>query len=431
MTTISRADGLKRPGGMGLIAAMERISARAARRIALAAQGMGRARPSAPGRQHLLRMLDRLGAVQIDSVTVLVRAHYMPGFSRLGAYPRAALDALAWGTKRQRTLFEYWGHEASLLPFAAQPRFRWRMERARRGDGMWAGIARFARENRRQVAAALAAIRDRGALAAADLAEGAKGRGGWWGWSEEKKALEYLFWSGQLAVAGRRANFERLYDLPERVLPADALAAPTPDEADAQRALVAIASRALGIGTASDFGRYFRLGPESRARTAELVETGELQPVEVTGWNRPAFLHREAVVPRKSAGMALVSPFDPLLWERDRAERLFGFRYRIEIYVPAHRREHGYYVLPFLLGDTFAARVDLKADRQAGVLRVLSAHHEEAADRGAVAAALAQELASLAAWLGLGQVEVAGRGDLADPLRRAAGAAEALVPLAG
>lgn len=406
-------------GPDGVDRAMERIPADAARRIALAAQGIGRARPAAPGRRHLLALVERLGALQIDSVTVLVRAHYMPGFSRLGAYPRPALDALAWGTRRRRTLFEYWGHEASLLPFAAQPLFRWRMERARRGEGMWAGIARFARENRRQVTAAMAAIADRGALAAADLQVG-KGRGGWWGWSDGKKALEYLFWSGQLAVAGRRGNFERLYDLPERVLPANVLGATTPAEADAQRALVATAARALGIGTVSDFARYFRLGPEARARVAELVETGELVPVEVAGWGRPAFRHRDAAVPRRAGGVALVSPFDPLLWERNRAERLFGFRYRIEIYVPAHRREHGYYVLPFLLGDTFAARVDLKADRRAGVLRVLSAHREEAADRRAVAAALAGELAALAAWLGLGRVDVADRGDLAPLLRHAA-----------
>jgi uncharacterized protein YcaQ len=218
-------------------------------------------------------------------------------------------------------------------------------------------------------------------------------------------------------VAGRRGNFERLYDLPERVLPVSILATPTPDEADAQRALVAIAARALGIGTAGDFGRYFRLGPEAAGRVAELVETGELIPVEVTGWGRPGFLHRDAIIPRRMTAQALVSPFDPLLWERDRAERLFGFRYRIEIYVRAENRLHGYYVLPFLLGDKFVARVDLKADRLAGTLHVLAAHMEEAADLKTVAEALTSELSALAAWLGLDRVEIARRGDLAPALR--------------
>jgi len=248
-------------------------------------------------------------------------------------------------------------------------------------------------------------------------AQGADPRGTWWGWSEGKRALEYLFWSGQLAVAGRRGNFERLYDLPERVLPAEILASPTPAEADAQRMLVSLAARALGIGTEGDFVRYFRLGPEAKERVAELVETGELIPLEVAGWNRPAYLHRDAARPRRLAANALVSPFDPLLWERDRAERLFGFRYRIEIYVPAHKRTHGYYVLPFLMGDRFAARVDLKADRQEGMLHVLAAYAEEATDRAAVAEALVPELAALAAWLGLARVKIAGRGDLAPAVR--------------
>jgi uncharacterized protein YcaQ len=397
--------------------AMERISALMARRIALAAQGIGRARPDAPARRHVLGMVQRLGALQIDSVNVLTRAHYMPAFSRLGAYPRAALETLAWGNKRERALFEYWGHEASLLPFAMQPLFRWRMARAERGQGLWSGLARFAAEHKRQVAAAMAEIRNNGVMAAADLTDGGASQSAWWGWSDGKKAFEYLFWSGQLAVAGRRGNFERLYDLPERVLPVSILAIPTPDEADAQRALVAIAARALGIGTAGDFGRYFRLGPAAGDRVAELAEAGELIPVEVTGWGRSAYLHRDAVIPRRIAAQTLVSPFDPLLWERDRAERVFGFHYRIEIYVRAENRLHGYYVLPFLLGDKFVARVDLKADRQAGALHVLAAHMEEAADLRAVAEALTTELSSLAAWLGLDRVEIARRGDLAPALR--------------
>ncbi len=397
---------------------MERISERMARRIALAAQGIGRARPAAPARRHVLGLVRSLGALQIDSVNVLARAHYMPGFSRLGAYPREALDSLAWGRKPERALFEYWGHEASLLPLPFQPLFRWRMARAERGQGMWSGLALFATEHKRQISAALAEIRAGGAMAAADLSDGGTSRrGGWWGWSEGKRALEYLFWSGQLAVAGRRGNFERLYDLPERVLPAAILASPTPAERDAQRMLVSLAARALGIGTEGDFARYFRLGPGAKERVAELVETGELIPIEVVGWNRPAFLHRDAARPRRLAANALVSPFDPLLWERDRTERLFGFRYRIEIYVPAHKRTHGYYVLPFLMGERFAARVDLKADRQERVLHVLAAYAEEATDRAAVAEALAPELAALATWLDLARVRIAGRGDLAPPLK--------------
>ncbi len=380
---------------------MERLSARAARRIALAAQGIGRARPAAPSRRHVQAMAERLGAVQIDSVNVLVRAHYMPGFSRLGAYPRDALDALAWGSRRGRKMFEYWAHEASLLPFAMHPLLRWRMDRAARGEGTWSGIAQYAAANRRAVEAAFDEIRAEGAKAAADLAEPGKSRGSWWGWSDGKKALEYLFWSGRLTVAGRRGNFERLYDLPDRVLPEDVLAAATPAPEAAQRRLLAIAARALGIGTGGDFARYFRLGPEVKPLIAELAEAGELIPVTVTGWDRPAYLHRDAVRPRAAGSAALVSPFDPLLWERDRAERLFGFRYRIEIYVPAHKREHGYYVLPFLMEDRFVARLDLKADRAASVLRVVSAHREAPAEPGSVLLALIPELDLMAAWLGL------------------------------
>ena len=398
---------------------MERLSAAQARRIALAAAGLGRARPAAPARRHVLAMVERLGALQIDSVNVLVRAHYMPAFSRLGAYPHAALDSLAWGNRRQRVLFEYWGHEASLLPHAAQPLFRWRMARAERGQGLWTDLARFAATHKREVAAALAEIRAQGAMAAADLSDAGTSHGPWWGWSNGKRALEYLFRSGQLAIAGRRGNFERLYDLPERVLPPGILAAPTPSEPDSQRALIAIAARALGIGTASDFARYFRLGPEARARVQELAEQGEIIPLDVSGWSQPAYLHRDAARPRRLAANALVSPFDPLLWERDRAERLFGLRYRIEIYVPAHKRTHGYYVLPFLMGERFAARVDLKAERQSGTLHVLAAHLEERRDPAAVAAALAAELAALAAWLGLSQISIAARGDLAPALATA------------
>jgi uncharacterized protein len=407
------------PAASGKLACMaaqriERLSAQAARRVALAAQGFGRARPPAPGRRHLLSLVERLGMLQIDSVNVLARAHYMPAFSRLGAYPREALDGAAWNG-RGRALFEYWGHEASLLPVALQPLLRWRMARAERGEGMWADLARFAHERPQEIAAALEEIRERGPLAASELSNAGRSRGGWWGWSDGKRTMEYLFWSGRLAVATRRGTFERVYDLSERVLPAAVMAAPTPSEPEAQRALLRIAARAMGVATGGDLGRYFRLpAADAKARVAELQEAGELLPVDVKEWGKPAYLSPEAVLPRRPVtASCLLSPFDPLLWERDRAERLFGFRYRIEIYTPAHKREHGYYVLPYLLDDALVARVDLKADRAANTLRVLAAHAEADRDRGEIAEALSAELAALAFWLGLERVTVARRGDLA------------------
>ncbi len=383
--------------------------------MALAAQGFGGRLPAAPGRRQVLGVVARLGMLQIDSVNVLARAHYLPGFSRLGAYNQAELDEAAWG--RRRALFEYWGHEASLLPLAFQPLLRWRMERARAGRGTYSELARFARERPDFLREVLAELRDRGPLAAAELTGGGRARGGWWGWSDGKRAMEYLFWTGEVAVATRRSAFERLYDLPERVLPRAILATPTPAPAEAQRALVLAAAAAMGVATAPDLRAYFRLDPaETRARIAELAEAGDLQPIAVEGWRGQAWLHHAARLPRHIDARALLSPFDPLIWERDRVERLFGFRYRIEIYTPAHKRAHGYYVLPFLLGDRLVARVDLKADRAAGVLRVPAAHREAEQDQAAIATALLPELQALAAWQGLERVEIGRRGDLAAAL---------------
>jgi uncharacterized protein len=402
------------------------LSAEEARRLALAAQGLDRPRPR--GRvdvRHVRRVLDDVGILQLDSVNVLSRAHYLPLFSRLGPYPREAIDRLAAHHNGggsavgrgggERELFEYWAHEASLVPVTMQPLLRWRM--ARVDDLAWGSIARVGRERRQLVDWALAEVRERGPIRASELTvPRRRDRTEMWSWSEEKKALEHLFFAGRVCAAGR-LNFERLYDLPERVLPAAVLEAPTPPAEEAQRQLLLIATDRLGVATEADLGDYFRLPrPDSKARLAELVEAGELAPARVEGWAKPAYL-RPAVRPprREPSSRALLSPFDSLIWMRERVERLFGFHYRIEIYVPATKRRHGYYVLPFLLGDRLVARVDLKADRQAGVLRVQAAFAEPdaEADQSAVAAALAAELGQMAAWMGLDRVAVGRKGDLA------------------
>ena len=406
------------------------VSAREARHLALAAQGFGRPRPS--GRidgRHLRRAVDDVGLLQLDSVNVFCRSHYMPVFSRLGPYPREALDRLAWhqnpggGGRRagRRDLIEYWGHEASLLPVELQPLLRWRMARA---DSLaWKGVARLAAEQPKLLDFVLGMVRERGPIRASELA--ARGRtrepGEMWNWSEEKTALEYLFFAGRVCAA-RRVNFERLYDLPERVLPREVLEAPTPSQEEAQRQLILIAAKRLGVASEPDLGDYFRLPrAESKARVAELAEDGALTPVRVEGWSQPAYLsaERPAGLRRAASARALLTPFDSLVWRRERTERIFGFRYRIEIYVPAPKRVHGYYVLPFLLGGRLVARVDLKSDRQAGVLRVRGAFAEPGADTAEVAAELADELRLLSGWLDLGGLSVARKGDLAPSLRRA------------
>ena len=391
----------------------ETLSLLAARRIALSAQGFGRRAPAAPGRRQVRDLVRRLGVVQIDSVNVLVRTHYLPAFSRLGDYPREALEAEAWGSRRG--LFEYWGHEASLLPLETQPLLRWRMARARDGHGVWGGVARFGRERRAYIDEVLKEIERRGPVTGGDFAEGPRGAPGWWSWSDGKRALEWLFWAGLITTKTRR-GFERVYALTERALPARIVEAPTPDEADAQRELVRIAARAMGVATAADLRDYFRLPlADAKARIAELVEAGELTPVSVEGWRQPAYLAPEARKPRKVTVAALLSPFDNLIWTRDRTERLFGTRVRLEIYTPAHKRTHGYYVLPFLEDEAITARLDLKADRQAGVLRVQAAWREPDATAERPAR-LAAELRRMAGWLGLEEVEVARKGDLAGAL---------------
>jgi uncharacterized protein YcaQ len=393
------------------------LSLAEARRIALAAQGFGAPRqPDKASKREVRAVFERLGVVQIDSVNVLARAHLLPAFSRLGRYLTTDLQTLAYaGCKR--ALFEYWGHEASLLPIASQPLLRWRMARAARGEGIYGALAEFGRERRRLIRQVRREVAERGPLTPNELSHKHKGDGGWWGWSDGKRALEWLFWAGELTTATRRGTFARVYDLTERVLPQAILEIPTPHEADAQRALVRIAARCLGVGTRRCLRDYFRLdAADGNARVAELVEAGTLIPVVVEGWEATTYLDAEARRPRRLQAQALLAPFDPLIWQRERTEALFGARVRLELYTPSHERTHGYYVLPFLLGDRIVARVDLKADRAASALRVQSAYGEPGTAAATVIEPLASELRLLAHWLQLETIAVADRGDLARPL---------------
>lgn len=382
----------------------DKLSLALARRIALAAQGFGAARPDAVTAAQLRRTAGRLGLHQIDSVNVLARAHYLPAFSRLGGYDRGLLDEAAWGPKRKRTLFEYWAHEASLLPLAFHPLFRWRMEQADRGLRGWMRLKAFAHERRAEADAILARIRADGPMAASDFEHG-KSRSGWWEWGDTKQALEFLFWAGHITTATRRGSFERVYDLTERVIPKPILALATPSAAEAHRHLIERAASAHGVATAADLRDYFRLKPEEAKPAIEaLVEAGRLLPVQVESWRQPAFLQAEARRPRRIAGQALLAPFDPLIWERARTERLFGFHYRIEIYVPQDKRRHGYYVLPFLLDGRLVARVDLKSDRQNGRLLARKISYEPGAPAD-THERLGAELALMAEWLGLDRID--------------------------
>jgi uncharacterized protein YcaQ len=290
------------------------------------------------------------------------------------------------------------------------------MERMRDRERPWVDRVEQARPG--FVQAVLDEVRDRGPITAAELTDGGKARGSWWGWADGKLVLEWLFAAGEVSTAGRRTTFEREYDLTERIVPAEILALPTPHPDDAQRDLVRMVIRAIGVGTLSDIATYFYLGSaETGRRVAELVESGELEPVRVEGWSRPAYLAAGARQPRGVVARALLAPFDPLVFDRARVERMFGMRYRIELYTPAPKRVYGYYVLPFLLGETLVGRVDLKADRARRTLLVRAAHAEPGADRVEAAAALAEEVRLMAGWLELDDIEVSGRGDLVPPLR--------------
>ncbi len=408
------------------------LSAAEARTIALTAQGFAgpRADPE-PAGADLIHAATDLGAVQIDAVNVLIRSHYLPFYSRLGSYDRDLLDDLCY---RRHALFEYPGHAASFLPAELHPALRWRMAGYAAHKNWAAFRARVEGERPGYLAALETEIADRGPLAYTELAD--QGRRDkqtvatkyaessllWYRWSDGKSALEWLHLTGRLAIAGRR-GFEPRYDLAERVIAAEVLAAPTPPEADAQRLLVLTAMRALGVAMVRDVADYFRMPVAvTRARLRELAEAGLIQPVTVEGWVREAYLYPVAAPSAVTVqARALLSPFDSLIWERDRTRRLFGFEHVFELYVKPARRRYGYYVLPFLLGDQIVGRVDLKADRAAGALLVQAAHLEPGASPGLVTPALAAELRTLATWLNLDTIEVRDRGDLAASLRRASG----------
>jgi len=392
------------------------LSIAEARRVVLAAQGFADPRPR--GRvdaRHLRRVLDRVGLVQIDSVNVLARAHYLPFFSRLGPYPQALLDDLAY---RRGELFEYWGHAASLIPTAHYPLFRHRMT-ARRNRIRTRARQLFGSDG--YVDSVLDEVRANGPLIASGLSDPGERRGPWWGYGKGKIALEALFEAGDVAVRDR-PNFARAYDLAERVIPEAALAAEPPATEDAHRELLMLAARASGVGTARDLADYYRIGfTLARPRLAELVDAGRLVETRVEGWREPAYLPADARVPRAVPARALVAPFDSLVWNRDRVERLFDFHYRIEIYTPEPLRRFGYYVLPFLLDERLAGRVDLKADRAASTLSVRAAHAEPGERPAEVADALVTPLTEMAAWLALDRIAVEPRGDVAADLAAALG----------
>ena len=397
---------------------MESLSVAQARRIALAAQGFLDKPHAEPTMRTLQRTLERTGVLQVDSVNVLQRAHYMPLYSRMGPYDVDLLRRAA--EQKPRRIVEYWAHVQAFMPVELWPVMQHRMEDYRAKRGKWG----FVQADDELEASLLAELADRGASTARDLDDGLpRAKDNWgWNWSKTRRVLDYLYTSGQVAIAGRNSQFEIRYDLPERVIPPAVLAAPVPSRADASRELVRRAARSHGVATVQDLRDYYRMEvADTATAVAELVEAGELLPVTVEGWKRPAYLHAEARLPRRVQARALLSPFDPVVWERARTEALFDFHYRIEIYVPAEKRVHGYYVLPFLLGDRVVARVDLKADRKAGILVVKGAYAEASAP-AETAEELFAELGRLAGWLDLGSVVIEPRGDLAAALVGAAGA---------
>ncbi|TXN31146.1 winged helix-turn-helix domain-containing protein [Lacisediminihabitans profunda] len=396
------------------------LTAAQARRIALAAQGFGRPRPASVGTRQLNSAIDRLGLLQLDSVNVFERSHYLPLFARLGAYDRGQLDALTFARKGR--YIEYWAHEAAIIPVESWPLFRWKMAALRARYSSIAGG--WVESNPTMLDWLRAELAEKGPLAASQIEHDAGARKGpWWGWSEVKTGLEYLFMFGEVVTAGR-TRFERTYALADAVLPSHILDAEVPKD-EAIRRLMSVSAAAHGIGTLSDLADYFRLKQEpAKAAVRDLVDSGELIPVTVAGWNRPAWLHRDARMPRRIETTALLSPFDPVVWQRGRAERMFGFHYRIEIYTPPAKRVFGYYTLPLLVDDRLVGRVDLKSDRQNRVLRVQAAWTEAGAPPE-TAARLAPVLRETAAWQGLDGIEVMGRGDLAGAI-----AAELGVPVA-
>ncbi|MGE4250562.1 MAG: winged helix-turn-helix domain-containing protein [Parvibaculaceae bacterium] len=390
-----------------------------ARRLALVAQGFaGNRQDGTANWTRIEGAIAKMNLLQIDSVNVLVRSHYLPVFARAGHYSHDTLDQRTFG-RRKRRFFEYWAHEASLLPLEFYPLLRWKMERALNGAGEHKYLEQFGREQKAYVDEVRAHVKANGPTAVSDLPDPGGRTGSWWGWNKGKIALEYLFHTGEVTAATRRV-FERLYDLPERVLPAETLNAPAPPEDAAVRRLIDLSARAMGVASEADLRDYFRLPVDAfKKALPQVIEDGTIVPVKIDGWTIKAYRHRDTGAPRKAGGHALLSPFDPLVWERSRAERLFDFRYRIEIYTPQEKRIYGYYVLPFLEGDRLTARFCLKADRQDGVLRINAAHGEDGIDAVATAEAAAPELRRMARWLGLDDVAAAAKGSLAKPLRQA------------
>ncbi|AQT80685.1 hypothetical protein B1R94_17610 [Mycolicibacterium litorale] len=400
---------------------MTRLTADQARRVAVAAQGLAEPRPRGPvTRAHLRRLISRIQVLQLDSVSVAVRAHYAPVFSRLGPYDRDVLDGAAWShsARSPRLLVEYWAHEAALMAVEDWPLLRWRMREYT--HGRWG--TEIVKKNPRLAEDILAAVAELGPSTAgqieAHLESEPRGRKGpWWDRSDTKWVAEALFASGALTTA-TRVGFARHYDLTERVLPAHVLAREV-DDAEAIRELTLRAAGALGVATEADIRDYFRLSPkQSKPAVAGLVAEGELEEVEVAGWSAPAYLRAGRTVPRVDRGTALLCPFDPLIFFRPRVERLFGFHYRIEIYTPEPKRQFGYYVWPFLLDGRLVGRVDLKAERTNDALNVVGAFVEPGHDPAAVAPRLAAELQTMASWLGLSQVSIGERGDLVGELRQ-------------
>jgi len=391
---------------------MRHLSSSQARRIALGAQGFSDPRPEGRvDRRHFRRVFRQIGLLQLDSVNVLQRSHYLPMWSRLGSYSMEALDDY---TSRSGEIFEYWGHEASLLPVERHRLLRWRQEAMEPGRRTKAMLA----EHPDYLSSVMEEIAAHGPLTVSDLSDPGARTGPWWGHGKGKVALDWLFATGEI-TAYRNGNFTRLYDLPERVIADEHLRAPHASQEEAYRELLLLSARHHGLGTASDLSDYYRLHvPTARGVLAEMVAAGDLDEVAVEGWSHPCFMHPEAKLPRRISAAALLSPFDPVVWERNRAERLFGFFYRIEIYVPEADRIHGYYVLPFLMDDRLVARVDLKADRKNGVLLVKGSFAEPGADAGEVAARLGPELVAMAQWLGLTDVAVSAKGNLARLLGR-------------
>lgn len=396
----------------------------AARRTALAAQGFAAARPGGPPtRRTVMKVLDSTRLLQLDSVSAVVRAHYAPVFSRIGAYDRTFLDEAAWGhsARRPRQLIEYWAHEAALIPVQDWSLMRWRMVQYR--NGRWNGMRQTLERNPSLADDVLGVVKEFGASTAGEIEkhlelDRPRAKDNWgWNYSDTKVVCEALFAAGELTVP-KRVGFQRHYDLAANVIPPEVFSREL-DEADAVRELVRRAARAHGIGTETDLRDYYRLKRvQTEPAIADLVDAGELERVRVEGWDKPAYLHAEARTPRRVSGAALLCPFDPLIFFRDRTERLFDFHYRIEIYTPEHKRVHGYYVFPFLLDGEIVARVDLRAERSSGRLLVPGAFAEPGRDTARVAGALAASLREMADWLELDTVEVGEKGDLAPQLRR-------------